>query len=203
MSDIDVGSLTDVYITITLANGKRVLAISGYGSSLGELVVQPLSEKQVQSGHVFTIRKVITIPAGVSNIIFDPTAIVGKNVGLRPPVFTAIGGAHITGKLYVGSTYTLGTLVNGANRNQLSSNVAEAFIRELPTIATPGTLTPIEWLIPVPSTPGVATSSGGQAGGNLPFIVNPALTQRIEFNNTDTSSAILEYNLTWSEKEIL
>ena len=199
MSDIDVGSLSDVFAI--LPSGKKVLVITGLDSPLGGLVVQNLAEHQVQNGFVFTIRKVITIPAGVSNIIFDPLAITGKFIALRPPVFTAIGGAYVKGKMYVGSTYTGGASVNGANRNQLSSNVAEAFIVELPaTIPVTGTPVPIEWLIPVPSTPGVATSSGGKAGGNFPFIINPALTQRIEFNNTDTNPAELEYNITWAEK---
>ena len=187
----------------SLTNGENAIIITGHDSPLGGLTVQSLPEKQVQEGDVYTIRKVITIPAGISNIIFDPTAITTKFIALRPPVFTAIGGAYVKGKLYVGATYTLGTKVTGANRNQLSTNVAEAFIVELPaTIPAVGTPTNIEWLIPVPSTPGVATSSGGKAGGNFPFIINPALTQRIELNNTDTNPAELEYNITWAEKVI-
>lgn len=166
-------------------------------SNVGALITEPLSNNLVFQGKVFTVRRVITIPSGNSELIFDPTVAVTPFVAVLPPIFTANGGDQVEIDFYVGATYTGGTVYNGVNRSQTSSNTAGATVVENPTVLTPGVRGGVSWL--VPSNSGFFGSTGASAISNLPFNLDKTLAQRLAINNTDAAPQTLEYNITWFE----
>lgn len=166
-------------------------------SAIGSIVVEPVANYQVIVGNVFSTRQILTIPSGVSNVVFDATAAVDKIFVVLPPSFVGVGGNDIEISYYAGASYTGGTSMPATNRNQTSPKTSDGVLFFNPTITVPGSNGAIQWLIPLQAS-GQQDASGG-AADTLPFVVDSTLVQRLEINNTDASSATLEVNFTWYE----
>lgn len=200
MSDMDIGGLKDSFVT--LGNRKRVIAVTGvsrgYGcNNVGSIITQTVEDHQIDLGNVFTVRKIVTIPAGISNIILDTSGVGEKSLVILPPNFKSIGGDKVIIHYYVSSTYTKGDGIEvvPTNRNQTSTKTAESKIIEFPdSINTPGIKAPIEWLIESNAI-GISFTSGS-AGSKLPFEIIKGTNHRLQINNTDTNPQDFEYNLT-------
>jgi hypothetical protein len=181
----------------------EVELLKQYKSTFGDVLVTGTEgDELVKDGKVFSVRKILTIPAGTSNLWFDCTALsLGVGIPIvRPPQFVGIAAASIIITMYAGATYTAatGTDYTGVNRNQLSSVTPLSVVNYNATQLTPGTAADVQWLLPTNAVAPVQATSAMTAS-QLPFIINPANIIKLEINNTDTVAATLEFNFTWNE----
>jgi len=172
-------------------------------SILGGIITQNTANYLIEKGLMYSIRIVKTIPAGLSNIIFDSSAIPiyplpgSKFVVIQPPSFTAVGGDQVIISLFNGSTYTLGTIESAVNRDEESGANNDSFIVSFPaTVPVAGVDTGIKFLIPSAAQGNV--TAGGTASSPFPFVSIPGI-KRFEINNTGLTAQYLELVFTWVE----
>lgn len=171
-------------------------------SIIGGAVTQKTSDYLIEKGLMYTTRIVKTIPAGVSNIVFDSSAIPvyplpgSKFIVIQPPEFTAVGGDQVIISLFAGSTYTGGTVEKAINRDEESGLNHDSFVVSFPaTVPVAGVDTGIKFLI-TSSAQGNITA-GATASAPFPFVSIPG-TKRLEMNNTGVAQ-YLEIIFTWVE----
>jgi len=149
-------------------------------------------------GLLWTSRRILTIPAGVSNLFFDPTPAVANNVAVIPipPSFVGIGDDAIHITVYGGATYTGGTnqIISNRNQNILSSSLS--IINYGGTLVTPG-IEGQQFLVPT-FAQGVFNSSGSSKG-DIILVLNTSIVTRLKIDNKSLTSSKLEYTMIWAE----
>jgi hypothetical protein len=168
-------------------------------SKFGALINEDLQDVQVFKGNTYTSRKILTVPSGVSHLVFDTTGVVGKTLFVLPPAFTAIGGDRVEVSLHSMVEYTggTGTEIHVANRSLASSNTSGVVVNYNPTVTDLGVNGSIQWLIPSNAQGGKINSGSG--GSSIPFDVTKGFNYSLMIDNKDSNSQTFEYSLTWFE----
>lgn len=166
-------------------------------SNVGAIITESVTNNKVFEGKTFSVRQSIELGSNeTKEFFFDATAFGDGFVVLLPPEFSAIGGDVVTVDFYVGATYSGGTEIVGANRDQNIANTPDSKIISDGTVVTAGTKVPISWKIPADSS--FFGTTGGRVAESLPFDINKNLIQRLSVINSGTAQTF-EYALTWFE----
>lgn len=156
--------------------------------NFGALTTVDINSQKVFQGVSFGTSKRITYPkaTGLTNIVFDGTAVTKDKLVLLPINFNAFGAGPIHIDIYFGGTYgDDGTLIDCYNRDNESSNTCDSVVRLNPTITTKGTKLPPEFIILSNGTPAVA-SLGGEVIDNFASLLRKDGKYLIELANQDT-----------------
>lgn len=174
---------------------------SSFSSITDSIVIADITERLVYRGLGWSSRRVISIPSGISNLYFNPTAAIGQNklIVLYPPIFTAISASEIIVTEYVGSTYTGGTNQISFNRNQNYGGSPLSVINYNGTLGNVG-VEGAQFLIPASGAGPIQTT--GVSTSTIILIINENLITRVQLNNTAVGSSDLEYSLIWAEIDL-
>lgn len=143
-----------------------------------------LANDKVMAGIAFTVRKrFVLASSGSVDIVFDPTAAIGKNAVILPIGFDGLGGPlHVD--IYKGVTANSdGTPIPIVNRDFNIPAAPDSIAQIDPTGVNIGGLTPLEFLVPSDGA-GVANTTGSSIGGDL--VTNLKITEKILLRITNT-----------------
>jgi hypothetical protein len=167
-------------------------------AELGSMRQVNYQDALVYLGKVWTSRRILTIPVGVSNLYFNPLSANALNVPVvsLPPKFQAIGDERIEATVYLGAEYTGGANQIISNRNQNFTGSPLSVINYNGTLTVPGT-EGLQFLIP--SFAQGLFNQGAETEGKLLVVFDTNKITRVKLDNKGTGSAIFEYILTWAE----
>lgn len=162
---------------------------AAYNEIVGALITEATGNNLSLRGFAHTCQRVISLTTGVTNIWFDPTAIVTPLVPVLGPFFKT-DSADVVATLYFGSTYTGGSVVTCFNRLEGGKPCGGKII-EAATVDAVG-VEAAQYLL----SSGFL-SGGSQTSDALPFGKLNTSPVRVELNAAGATE--FEYRLTWFE----
>lgn len=186
---------------------SQVLEFLNAVKSLGGVTSTDLWKYLVQEGKVYTVRKVISITAGSSNVElwFNIDTYTKSNLILLPPSFAAVAGGPIRVDVYFGAQKQggTGTEITSFNRNANYVTSSEAKVFITPTATTAGVIGP-QFLIKSTDATVLNSGSGDNTLFDIPYIFSPSegplpSNARAVINHLGTEDAVFEYLFIWAE----
>lgn len=172
--------------------------LAPFRTVFGALRTTNVQEDAFVNGQAFSYEDYLSYNTDeVKDFLFDPTAFIGTNIVIVPPLFAATAGPVLI-DYYVGTTASdNGTLLGISNRRGTSTNENQAILRLNPTISNVGTrftgrLVPATGVNPVQGI-------GGASSSALPFEVDYSFKYLIRVTNTDGAGVYVQTDLTWLE----